>query len=414
MLGPEYGARMPVADAFDRPRFGNRSLFPDLEARAYLAHAAVSPPPLPVRRAVIGAVTELGRRGLEASREATVQRRRLKVKLAELVGGSADDYGLVGSTTQAVAAAALCFPWRRGDKVILVDAEFPANVTPWLRAAELYGLNVAWLPQPLGRTRAELGEFFEALERELRSGARLFAASAVQFQTGLRLPIAELAACCKRHGTEIFVDVIQAAGSSPFDVRTAGVDYAAGAAHKWLMGVEGVGYLYVHPDRVASLRPVVAGWASHVDPFSFLVAGAGHLHYDKPIRRSADFVEGGGHAGVACAALEAGIDTIAALGTEGIWRHVNAYLDRLEPALCDLGFESARATDPALRSCLFSVRPPSFAPLPGLYGRLRDRGVACSTPDGWLRFAPHWPNSPEEEVDLVIEATREALSELQR
>lgn len=386
-------------------------MFPDLAARAYLAHAAVSPPSLAVRRAMLGAATELGRRGLEASRDGAAQRRRLKDKLGKVIGGSAEDYGLVGSTSQAVSAAALCIPWKPDDKVVLVEGEFPANVTPWLGAARLYGLRVAWLPQPFGPTRAELEPFFDALERELRAGARVFAVSAVQFQTGLRMPLAELVTSCKRYGTEIFVDVIQAAGSCPLDLREAAVDYAAGAAHKWLMGVQGVGYLYVHPERVVSLNPVVAGWASHVEPFTFLIAGGGHLRYDKPIRKSADFVEGGGHAAIACAALEAGIDSVSALGADAIWRHVNDYLDQLERALVDLGFESGRAVDPALRSCTLSVRPPPFAPLTELYPKLCDLGVACSTPDGWLRFAPHWPNALDE-VDFVTEAVRTALSEL--
>jgi hypothetical protein len=38
------------------------------------------------------------------------------------------------------------------------------------------------------------------------------------------------------------------------------------------------------------------------------------------------------------------------------------------------------------------------------------RGVACSTPDGVLRFAPHWPNG-RDQVPLVLDAVRDALAE---
>jgi hypothetical protein len=164
---------------------------------------------------------------------------------------------------------------------------------------------------------------------------------------------------------------------------------------------------------VKALRPVVAGWASHVDPITFLVAGAGHLAYDKPIRSSADFVEAGGLPSILCAGLSAGVDASLTLGVPVIWRHVNDYLERLETGLLELGFESGRASDAELRSCCLCVKPPDFAGVPELNALLHERGVACSTPDGWLRFAPHWPNSLDE-VGVVVEAVRDALRELER
>ena len=47
-------------------RLGDRSLFPDLEPFAYLNHAAISPPSMPVRDAVRGWLDDYARRGVTA------------------------------------------------------------------------------------------------------------------------------------------------------------------------------------------------------------------------------------------------------------------------------------------------------------------------------------------------------------
>src|SRR5690606_30897796 len=112
---------------------------------------------------------------------------------------------------------------------------------------------------------------------------------------------------------------------------------------KWLMGLEGAGFLYVRPDRAAALEPRVAGWLGHEQGLDFLLHGPGHLRYDRPLKRSADVVEGGACNAVGYAALEAAVDLIASLGVEAIHAHANTYLDALEPALVDRGFESLRS-----------------------------------------------------------------------
>ena len=50
------------------------------------------------------------------------------------------------------------------------------------------------------------------------------------------------------HGAYVYADIIQAAGAVPIDVRASGVDFAAAATYKWLMGDFGLGFLYVRED----------------------------------------------------------------------------------------------------------------------------------------------------------------------
>lgn len=392
-------------------KIGDRSLFPHLDALVYLAHAAISPPSTAVRQAVLGAVEHFAIQGAAAFPAWQAQRNRLRDQLGRLIGAKGADIGFVQSTTRGIIDIALCLPWRAGDRVVVFSGEFPANVTPWQRAAELFGLEVVLLP--LDGFAAEEGADLARLEEALLAGARLVAVSAVQFQTGLRMPLEAIGALCRKHGAELFVDAVQACGAVAIDVEAAGIDYLSCGGQKWLMAPEGTGFVYIRDRRLEALRPRVAGWLSHEDGLTFLLEGPGRLRYDRPIRRRADFVEGGGLNTLGLAGLEAAVDLIVQIGVDRIHEHVNAYLDPLEEGLVERGFLSLRAADKARRSCILGVTPPEGVGVVALSAELGRLGIACSIPDGVLRFAPHWPNALDE-VEQVLLSVDEALSRLRR
>ncbi len=377
---------------------------------SYLNHAALTPPSASVRAAVEGALADFARRGASAFLDVVSQRRELKGRLAALLGGRAVDFALVPNTSSGLQAVAHALAWRPGDGVLLFEGEFPTNVIPWQQAAARQGLRLEWASlAPLGApTGADWGE----VEAALRRGVRLVCISAVQFQTGLRVPLEPLADLCERYGAELCVDGIQACGAVPLPL--ARIDYLASGGHKWLAAVEGAGILYVNPRRVHALRPQTAGWLSVESPVDFLFEDEAPLSYQKPLRAEASALEGGALCSLAYAALWASSAELAAVGGgEGVsatYRRVNALNDPLEAALLDLGFESARLPDEGRRSCILSVRPREGVSLrhsvTGWAAALAARGVSCATPAGWLRFSPHCYNTLED-IQVAIEALRD-------
>jgi selenocysteine lyase/cysteine desulfurase len=390
-------------------RLGDRSLFPHLEARVYLNHGGISAPSVAVQHAVNEVLDDYARRGAGAFLRWNEQRTRLKGKLGALIGVAGNDIALLPNTTRGVIDVALCFPWSKGDRVILFTGEFPANVTPWQRAAATFGVELCFLPLDEWNRDVEAG--LASLERELDRGARLVAVSAVQFQTGLRMPLAEIVQRCHARGAQVFVDAVQACGSVPTDAGAAGVDYLACGSHKWLMGLEGCGFLYVHPDRVGELRPSTAGWLSHEEGLRFLFEGPGHLRYDRPIKHSVDFLEGGNYNTAGLAGLEASLDLIQQIGVTTIHEHVNGYNDVLEAGLVARGFQSLRHRDARYRSCTLGLLPPAGRSVVDLQRELTSRGIACALPDGVLRFTPHWPNNVAE-IPFVLDSVDQILAAL--
>lgn len=390
-------------------RLGDRSLFPRLEPRVYLNHGGISAPSVAVQHAVNEVLDDYARRGAGAYLRWSDQRARLKGKLGALLGVAGEDIAFFPNTTRGVIDISLCFPWSPGDRVIVFQGEFPSNVTPWQRAAQTFGLEVCMLP--LEEWTHDVDAGLASLERELNKSVRLVAVSAVQFQTGLRMPLAEITKRCHARGTQVFVDAVQACGSVPTDAGAAGVDYLACGSHKWMMGLEGCGFLYVHPSRVSELRPNVAGWLSHEEGLRFLFEGPGHLRYDRPIKRRVDFFEGGNCNAAGFAGLEASLDLIQQLSVSTIHEHVNGYIDGLESGLVARGFQSLRARDARYRSCTLGLLPPAGISVVDVQRELGVRGIACALPDGVLRFTPHWPNNVAE-IPFVLESMDQILAAL--
>jgi cysteine desulfurase/selenocysteine lyase len=394
----------------ERVALGERGLFPELEASAYLAHAAISPVSIRVRRAVEQVLSDYARSGQGALFTWLEQRERLRNKLACLIGAEPRDVALTSGTTRGIVDLALCMPWQAGDTIALYRGEFPANVSPWQNAAELFDLELCWLPAP--EEAKDDDELLAPLETALQRRIRLVAVSAVQFQTGFRMPLEKLATLCHAHGAELAVDAIQACGVVPVDVRALDVDYLASGAHKWLMGMEGSGFLYARAESARRLKPRTAGWLSHEEGTRFLFE-PGELRYDRPIKSGIHFVEGSSASFAGSAALEAGLDPILELGPKAIFAHVSSYLDELERGLVARGLSSRRSVRLEQRSGILSVVPPAGMKASEIVRALRERRIFASMPDGLLRFAPHFANALSE-VPLVLDAIDASLAELRR
>ncbi|MEC7986783.1 MAG: aminotransferase class V-fold PLP-dependent enzyme [Myxococcota bacterium] len=385
----------------DYATLGSRAWFPQLQYEVYLSHAAVSPISLPVQRAMGSVIQTYAEKGLGTVLDWVDQRERLRGKIARFIQADTDEIALTQNTSQGITAVAQSLRWKKRDRSLLFDGEFPSNVTPWQQAARQYDLKVEWLPKPSHPTK-----ILEQLEVALRKGVRLLSVSAVQFQTGFRMPIVEMGNLCRKHGCLVFIDAIQACGALAMSVRDTNIDFLSCGGHKWLMGVEGTGFLYVRQNRIPLLQKNLSSWLSHEDGLVFLFEGAGLLRYDRPIKENASFFEGGAPNAIGLVGLESAIDILLQLGVSNIEKHILDYLKPLEQAFIEMGFRSQRVCD--AESSILSFLPPSHVSLPSLIEKLDTRGISLSSPDGLLRIAPHWPNNISEH-EVLLSGIQEAM-----
>lgn len=372
-----------------------REQFPVSSRLIYFNHAAVSPLAVPTRRAMEALVADAcdnGARHYPRWMTALEETRRV---LARLIGCHDDEVAFIKNTSEGLALIALGLDWRAGDRMVVPECEFPANLYPWLTMRER-GIRVELLPE------AALTDL-DLLAARCR-GARLLAVSFVQYLSGHRLDLDAVGRICRDQGTLLVVDAIQGLGAFPVDVKRAGIDVLVADGHKWMTGPEGAGVLFVDERAVAQIQPRVVGWMSFAEwPNLELAAAAGRTTDGLPAwRGGAGRYECGTYNTVGAIGLGAAVEMLLGAGIEKIAAHVAALSEHLEDGLSARGCRLRSLTRRAEhRSGIVSFQP-AAGTAEALVEWLAAAGVVCAARGGWVRLAPHLYNSVEE-ADRVLD-----------
>jgi selenocysteine lyase/cysteine desulfurase len=308
----------------------------------------------------------------------------LRRATAAMINCTPKEVALVKNTSEGISMVATGIRWRSGDKVVAFREEFPANVYPWLRLAQL-GVELCWL------------SIFDPLEKieEACRGARLLAISFVQYLSGFRADLNAIGEICARHKVFFFVDAIQGLGAFPLDVRAARIHALAADGHKWLLGPEGCGVLYVAQELQDEIEPVEFGWTN--------VAGyATYASRDMTLRPDAGRYECGTLNTAGCYGLRASMEFLSEVGVERIGASVQALGDQLWQGLAARGYETMGIRTPQTGAGIVTFRKEGMEPHL-LVRRLRERGFIAAPRQGWVRLSPHFYISSEEIAAFLAE-----------
>lgn len=313
-------------------------------------------------------------------------------QIASLIGTDASRVEFVSNTSAGLSILAEGLPWREGDRVAVPGCEFPANVYPFLNLKDK-GVEVDFIPHNEGRIT------LEDIERTLTEKTRLLSISWVQFLSGFATDLKAVSELCRRHNVLLSVDAIQGLGALTLDVEGAGVDFMSSGGHKWLMGMQGLGFIYVSPRAQELIRPV-AGWMHGPVDWERL------SDYDLRFHDSARRYRLGTLNSVGIAALNA---TLALyLDADPAWceRRLLGTAALLAERLDELGLEPyGRDRGQAPLSGIVTYRHPEAD---GMARYLSERRIAVSVRNGLLRFAPSYYHT-DEEIAVVAEVVAEFL-----
>jgi len=145
----------------------------------------------------------------------------------------------------------------------MVELEFP-SIQYFYHEQRRLGARVEVVATP-DQIRIDLDKLLAAIDET----TLLVPISQVLFRSASIVDAPAIIERAHRVGAHVILDVFQAAGSIPIDVRGLGVDFAVGGVLKWLCGGPGVAYLYVREDLRTKLRPALTGWIAHRRPFAF-------------------------------------------------------------------------------------------------------------------------------------------------
>lgn len=197
---------------------------------------------------------------------------------ARLIDAPADCVAIVPSASYGVATAAHNLPVRKGQRILVLDEQFPSNYYPWQRLAGENGASLKIVPWP------EDHDWTAAVLNHLTDDVALAALPHVQWTSGGRLDLVRIGDACRKLGAALALDLTQSLGALPFSVRDVQPDFAVAANYKWLMGPYTTGLLYVAPKWHAG-RPIEENWIQRANArdFASLILYTGN--YDEGARR---------------------------------------------------------------------------------------------------------------------------------
>jgi cysteine desulfurase/selenocysteine lyase len=344
-----------------------REFFPVTRHLVYLNHAAVAPLCRPAAEAMHGLAQDALEWGSVHYSQWLECYTGLRHGAARLVNGSPEEIAIVKNTSEGIATVAMGLDWRAGDKIVAFEEEFPANQYPW-RRLESKGVRIEWLP-----ATAPLERIHQAAR-----GARLLAISFVQFLTGFRADLAGIGAICRRHGVIFLVDAIQGLGAFPVDVRAAHIDALAADGHKWLLGPEGCGILYISRRLQEQVEPVEFGWTN-------VASYSDYASRDMTLRPDAGRYECGTLNTIGCYGLRAAIDFLLEVGIERIAPVVLGLADQIVQGVRHRGYEVLGEPNAGI----VSFRKPGIDSA-AVCAHLREHSIITAPRAGWVRASPHF------------------------
>ena len=386
---------------------------------AYFDHAAVAPLPSVAAEAGRVFLSQAEKSGDCSWPEWSAIAARLRGSAAALIHCDADEIAMVPNTTFAINLIASAFPWFSSNSssalpnvawpnvarpnVVVIENEFSSNLLPWLELSRS-GVEVRVVPvDPSGIVS------LDGLAERIDSATRLVSISWVGYSSGYRIDLPKVCDLVHSRGAELFLDAIQGLGVFSCDVSQLPIDYLAADGHKWLLGPEGAGLLYIRRERLAKLENRMVGWNS--------VQGAHRFqNAEVQFKSDASRFEGGSanHLGIVC--LEASLKLLLDLGVHqagnGVAAAVLENADRIEESLRSLGAIVHRDKETADRlsthcSGIVSFEIAGKDPQAIRNALIRNK-VVTSVRHGRLRVATHAYNNAED-VQRLCDAIRSQI-----
>ena len=92
----------------------------------------------------------------------------------------------------------------------------------------------------------------------------------VDYRTGRKHDMDAITRIAHAKGAVVIWDLAHSAGAVPVDLARSNCEFAVGCTYKYLNGGPGApAFVYVRPDIMAQVRPVLSGWLGHDAPFAF-------------------------------------------------------------------------------------------------------------------------------------------------
>jgi selenocysteine lyase/cysteine desulfurase len=375
--------------AADDP-LGVRGDFPIVNERIFLNSAYIAPIPKQVVAAGQAFLEEKARNSFQLG-PLLSKCDEVRVQFARLIGAaSPDEIGLLFSTAEGENVVAAGLGLKAGDNVVIDELHYDTEFVLYRMLEKMHGVELRIAKHRNGAVDAS---DFEPL---VDTRTRLVSVAWVSHRNGFRHDMRPIADVAHAKGALFYADAIQAVGTFPIDVVSAGVDVLCAGSYKWLLAGWGVAPLYVRTaiaDRLQLDRYGEMNGGRELPDHSYEIP-ANAKRFDYSSRAFGDVYT-----------LSAGLAYLERVGVERIEEHtINHLARKLQEGLEQQGHRLF--TPMGNRSAIvtfYTAKPPS-----DVQAAFQSTNIEVTVRGGMVRIASALFNNPDE-IDRCLATTKQLV-----
>jgi len=386
-----------------------RAQFPLSPQLIHLAAFFLASHPTPVRQAI-----ERHRTGLDSDpigywyEHEEKEEAKVLQAAADYLGAQPTDIALTDSTTMGLGLLYGGLRLQAGQEILTTIHDHYSTETSLRLRAERTGAKVRQISLYRALKTVSRDEIIDSLRKGITSATRIVAVTWVHSNTGLKLPIHEMAQAIQainRSRAEqdrvIFcVDGVHALGVEDFRLSELGCDFLIAGTHKWMFGPRGTGLVWGHPHAWPMAQAIIPTFNSQAFEI-WLKNGSPH-----GLPQSIYMTPGGFHSFEHRWALDEAFTLHQTVGRSKVTQRIyelNQQLKQGLAAMPHVTLHTPISQDLSAGIVCFEVA--GMAPR-AVVEKLRQRGIVGSvTPYAmqYARLAPSLLNSPQEIEKTLIE-----------
>jgi len=321
--------------------------FPSVQRGTYLNAAAIHPLSAPAAKRLQRYIdVRLNGVAPEAGEADSDVQDDVKRRFAALINAKPREIALVQSTSDGENIVVMGLDLgRRGGNIVLDELHFTTSLYMY-KTLEAKGLELRivkhrdWAIDPRDMASA------------MDKNTRLVSMALVSNVNGFMHDVRAVADAAHAQGTYLYADMVQAVGAVPVDVQAMGIDFAATATYKWLMGERGFGYLYVREDLQDRVLPTTRYGHRQIANFN-----RAEMTWE-PLPGAARYETGTIPNALAAVSHES-MKYIERLGLSNIQAHGRRLIARLQKELPAMGYPSLTPATTPTPIVAFALRDPA-------------------------------------------------------
>ena len=306
--------------------------------------------------------------------------------LSELIHCNADRIAFLDNTSNGLNVLANSINWKKGDRILLNDVEFPANIYPFLNLKR-FGVEIDFVKSENGFVTAE------QIIDDVKPGTKLISVSYVQFLSGYKIDLDKIGNYCREKNIIFCVDGIQGIGALQIDVEKSKIDFLSCGTQKWLLGMQGLAFIYIDEELQKKMIPVNIGWLSVENAWNL-------LDYNLELKKSADVFEGGTLNTFGIYVFNTSLNLFKNYGFEKVEAEVLSNSKYFISKLNLIGIKCLLSN--CLDSELSGIVTIKIDSAERVFNHLSEKRMICSLREGLIRFSSHFYNTSQE-IDTVVD-----------